>query len=95
MKSPKYDSSGKFVGSLTDILISAQSAYDTGDHVRADEILRQVLEAHPKVNAAWKLRGIIALKQGNFGKIRSFLLYNHLCFTIRHHRFHSSGNDHM
>ena len=65
MKSPKYDSSGKFVGSLTDILISAQSAYDTGDHVRADEILRQVLEAHPKVNAAWKLRGIIALKQGH------------------------------
>ena len=73
MKSLKYELSGKLVGSLRDILVSAQTACDTGDHGRADEILRQVLEAHPKASAAWKLRGLNAFKQGRLTESSAYL----------------------
>jgi len=73
MKPAQHAPSGNLVGSLADILASAQSAFDTGDHARAEEILRQVLEAQPKVAAAWKLRGLNALKYGRDDDSKTFL----------------------
>ena len=73
MKPAQHEPSSSLVGSLPDILASAQSAFDKGDHARTEEILRQVLEAHPQIAAAWKLRGINALRVGLENDAETFL----------------------
>lgn len=55
--------SGHLVGTLRDILANARSAYQKDDLKRAEEILRQVVEAEPGLATAWHLRGLIARRK--------------------------------
>lgn len=55
--------SENLVGSARDILAAAQFAYRRNELKRADEILRQVVEAEPDLAPAWYLRGLVARRR--------------------------------
>ena len=73
MNPKKYELSDKLVGSLGDVLASAQTAYNAEDYERAEKILQQVIELHPRISAAWKLRGLNAFKQGHLTESSNYL----------------------
>lgn len=64
MTVPEGKNSGPLVGSLGAILKDALQSFDRGDLGRAEEILRQVVEAYPDTDTAWHIRGLNAQRGG-------------------------------
>ena len=72
MSAPKHADS-PLIGSLGDILSKALSAYESGDLVQTEEILRQVLDAMPDVATAWHLRGLAVQRSGALDLAANYL----------------------
>ena len=51
---------GHLVGTVRDVFADAVTSYEHGNFARAEEILRQVVDAEPRLAAAWHMRGLIA-----------------------------------
>lgn len=72
MTAPDSTASAPLIGSVRDIIAGAIKDFRNGNSERADEILRQVVEARPEMAAAWHLRGLIAQESGDSAKAVAF-----------------------
>jgi tetratricopeptide (TPR) repeat protein len=73
MTVPKDQKTEPLVGSLSAVLADALQSYDHNNLPRAEEILRQVIEAVPAAEIAWHLRGLTAQKRGDLDRASEYL----------------------
>ena len=69
------------IGSASAFLQQALDSHRAGNHVRAERILRQIVEQRPRAAAAWHLRGINAAAAGDLAGATKYFVEAVACDT--------------